>query len=237
MTTRQTLRPYVLAGALLANAAAVLLLLVLSFPVLAETNGLGDASALIEHDFVGARKCKSCHGKELMGDQNATWGQGLHRGAFETLASPHSASIAREQGLPGRAQEAPECLVCHVTAFGVPSERIWKPLAHEDGVQCESCHGPGRDFRKKKIMAKVKKAREKGLWDPANDHGICLRCHNQASPTFDPLRYALPDGSATNFDYDQAARQIAHPIPEHVKGHYIELRKKQKEEEERLRGQ
>jgi hypothetical protein len=82
-------------------------------------------------------------------------------------------------------------------------------------------------------MADIDKAREKGLWDPGSDHGICLRCHNDASPTVDPLRYTLSDGSTRAFDYEQAADRIAHPIPEHVKGHYIELRKKQKEEEER----
>jgi hypothetical protein len=199
----------------------------------AQERRLGDAAASIEHDFVGARKCKSCHGKELMGDQNSTWQRGPHAHAFETLASPQSQAIARERGLSAAPSDSAECLVCHVTAFGVPEQRIWKPLKRAEGVQCESCHGPGRDFRKKKIMADIDKAREKGLWDPGSDHGICLRCHNDASPTVDPLRYTLSDGSTRAFDYEQAADRIAHPIPEHVKGHYIELRKKQKEEEER----
>lgn len=194
---------------------------------------LGDAGAAISHDFIGARKCKSCHGKELMGDQNSTWLKGPHAHGFTTLTSSESQEIARAQGLAGEASEAPECLACHVTAFGVPPERIWKPLKASEGVQCESCHGPGRDYRKKKIMADLEEARSKGLWDPDSERGICLRCHNEASPTFDPQRYTLADGSSTGFDYEQAAARIAHPIPEHVKGHYIELRKKQKEEEER----
>ena len=202
-------------------------------PVSAQTQGLGDASASIEHDFIGARKCKSCHGKELMGDQNATWRAGLHAQAFKTLSNSQSLAIAQGRGLSGPPSDASECLVCHLTAFGIPEERIWKPLKREEGVQCESCHGPGRDFRKKKIMADIDKARANGLWDPGKDHGICLRCHNEASPTFDPHRYTLSDGSTSAFDYDQAAERIAHPIPEHVKGRYIELRKKQKEEEER----
>ncbi len=207
--------------------------LVFAHAVSAQTQGLGDASASIQHDFVGARKCKSCHGKELMGDQNATWGAGPHAQAFKTLSNEQSLSIAGELGLSGAPSDAPECLVCHLTAYGVPEERIWKPLKREEGVQCESCHGPGRDFRKKKIMADLDKARANGLWDPGNDHEICLRCHNDASPTFDPHRYTLSDGSTRAFDYDQAAERIDHPIPEHVKGRYLELRKKQKEEEER----
>ena len=217
------------------NFHAALGTLVLLLPAAAapgDVGVLGDASAPIAHDFIGARKCKSCHGKELMGDQNATWLSGPHAGAFDTLTSSASLEIARARGLEGQPSEAPECLACHITAFGVPPERIWKPLTAKEGVQCESCHGPGRDYRKKKIMADLEEAREKGLWDPDSERGICLRCHNEASPTFDPHRYTLADGSPAGFDYEQAAARIAHPIPEHVKGHYIELRKKQKEEEE-----
>ena len=194
---------------------------------------VGDAAAPIEHDFISARKCKSCHGKELMGDQYATWGKGLHRHAFDTLDSPESLALAKTLGLESPPSEAPECLACHITAFGVPADRIWKPLAPADGVQCESCHGPGRDYRKKKIMDDLDHARSKGLWNPDGEHGICQRCHNQASPTFDPRRYTLEDGSTAGFDYAQALERIAHPIPPDVKGHYIELRKKQKEEEKR----
>ena len=200
---------------------------------LAWADAVGDAAAVIEHDFVGARKCKSCHGKELMGDQNATWRKGLHRRAFDTLKSPESLAIAKARGLEVPPSQAPECLACHVTAFGVPEARIWKPLAAAAGVQCESCHGPGRDYRKKKVMDDLDRARAKGLWNPDGEHGICQRCHNEASPTFDPARYTLADGSTAGFDYLQAAQRISHPIPPDVKGHYIELRKKQKEEEER----
>ena len=80
-------------------------------------------------------------------------------------------------------------------------------------------------------MDDLDEARAKGLWDPDAESGICEHCHNEASPTFDPRRYTLPDGSTTGFDYDQALDKIAHPIPEHVKGRYLELRKKEKAEE------
>ncbi|MDE0886638.1 MAG: cytochrome c family protein [Myxococcota bacterium] len=197
--------------------------------------GLGDAGAEIEHKFIGARKCKKCHGKELMGDQNGIWQKGPHRSAVATLAKPASLVIARKAGVSAPPSEAPECLVCHATAYGVPTEMIWKPLNPEEGVQCESCHGPGRDYRKKKIMDDLDEARKKGLWDPSAESGICEHCHNESSPTFDPRRYTLPDGSTTGFDYDQALSRIAHPIPEHVKGHYLELREEQKAEEKKAK--
>ena len=101
-------------------------------------------------------------------------------------------------------------------------------LETADGVQCESCHGPGRDYRKKKIMSDVEKARAKGLWDAENDAAICTACHNEKSPTFDPERYTLPDGTTTGFDFEQAKARVPHEIPEHVKGRYVELEEEEK---------
>lgn len=197
----------------------------------ADRASVGDASAPLEHDYVGVGKCKSCHGKELMGDQVAVWRRGPHRPGLDVLKSESSRELALGLGLTQPAHEAPECLVCHLTAFEVPASRISRPLDPEDGVQCESCHGPGRSYRKKKIMSDPERAHAQGLWEPAKDHGICLRCHNRQSPTFDPKRFQLEDGGTTDFDYEQAAVQIAHPIPEDVKGKYLELEKKQKEAE------
>ena len=34
------------------------------------------------------------------------------------------------------------------------------------------------------------------------------------TPAWDPQRYTLADGSKVGFDYDQAVKAIAHPIPE-----------------------
>lgn len=187
------------------------------------------AAAFAEHDFVGVGKCKSCHKKELMGDQVASWRKGPHHRAYETLKNEASLAIATERGLSEPPHEAAECLVCHVTAYDVPPARIAHPVEWADGVQCESCHGPGRDYRKKKIMSDVDKARTKGLWD-SDDPAICTTCHNEKSPTFDPARYTLADGTTSGFDFAQAVERIAHPIPEDVKGRYLELAKKLKEE-------
>ena len=99
-----------------------------------------------EHDYVGVEKCRSCHEKELMGDQVAVWSEGPHRRAYETLLGAKSAFIANELGIEGPAHESAACLSCHVTAFGVSALRIANLLALNDGVQCESCHGPGREL-------------------------------------------------------------------------------------------
>ncbi len=188
-----------------------------------------------DHAWVGVDKCGRCHKKDLLGNQVAAWRRGPHARAFETLRSEASRQIAQELGISSPPEEAPECLTCHASAFEVPAERIAYPLELEDGVQCESCHGPGRDYRKKTIMADRQRAIRHGLLEPDRDPDICLRCHNEASPTFDPTRYRLPDGTTTGFDFEQARERIRHPIPKEVKGRYLEVEKKLREEK-RARG-
>lgn len=184
------------------------------------------------HQYVGALKCKTCHKKKLIGNQYAAWlERDPHAQAYRTLESEASKAIAVERGLDTPPAQADACLRCHVTAHGVAPTLLSKPLDPADGVQCESCHGPGRDYRKKKIMSKPQVARKKGLWDAEGDASICAHCHNAESPTFDPERYTLPDGTTAGFDFEQARQRIAHPIPEDVKGHYLELEKAAKAKE------
>lgn len=225
---------------MLSAAAWSVVLLLWAPPGAAQSPGssigqLGDASAPIEHEYVGVAKCKSCHKKELMGDQMAVWRKGPHQSSWLVLQTPESIEMGQAMGLAGPPSESAECLVCHVTAFGVPAERISRPLDPSDGVQCESCHGPGRRYRKKKIMSDPERARANGLWVISPESGICERCHNEQSPTFRKDRFVLEDGSTSPFDYELAVEAIAHPIPENVKGHYLELEAKRKKEEKARR--
>lgn len=181
-----------------------------------------------EHEYVGVAKCKTCHKKELIGNQVAAWTASFHKGAFETLKNEESAAIALARGIEGPAHEADACLGCHTTGYGLPADRFAYDLDPADGVQCEACHGPGRDYRKKKIMSDPELAREKGLWDAENDSAICIACHNADSPTFDPERYTLADGSYSGFDFALAKERIPHAIPENVKGRFIELEEEEK---------
>lgn len=218
------------------HRAAVLLALLGTVMVAATSSvqseslqAVGDAAAPIEYDYVGVGKCKSCHAKELMGDQLAAWRLGPHQSGLAVLETEAALRVAEERGLTAPPKETPECLSCHVTGYGIAAERFAYPVDPADGVQCESCHGPGRSYRKKKIMSDLERAQAKGLWNPSEDHAICLRCHNSQSPTYDPGRFTLADGRTTDFDYSQAVAQVVHPIPEDVKGHYLELDKERKD--------
>jgi hypothetical protein len=164
-----------------------------------------------EHEFVGARKCKTCHGKDAIGNQYDAWLKGRHAKAFETLGGEKAAKWAAEAGVDDP-QTDEKCLKCHVTAYGVPAERISRRFDSTAGVQCEACHGAGRDYRKKKIMIDREKAEARGLVPQSEK--ICVRCHNDESPAWDPERYTLADGTRVGFDYEQAVEAIAHPVPE-----------------------
>ncbi len=186
-----------------------------------------------KHAYVGVAKCKRCHGKELYGDQVSAWRQGPHAKAYESLASEKSIQSARQRGILGSPQEVDECLKCHVTGHGEDSRLFKYDLDPVDGVQCESCHGAGADYRKRSIMSDRDKSAPKGLVPEPEEE--CLTCHNDESPFWDPKRYALADGSTAGFDYPQAMQKVQHPIPEERRGKVAEIERELKEQGKKAR--
>jgi len=196
-----------------------------------------DAGAQPTHDWIGVDRCGRCHRKELYGDQVAAWRQDVHARALETLRSERSLAIAKQKGLAVPPDQAPECLACHVTAHGVAPERIAYELDPADGVQCESCHGPGADYRKKKIMSDRDEAVAHGLWKADEDPAVCTACHNEKSPTWDPKRFRRPDGSSAAFDFDLAKARFPHAIPEQVRGKIVEIEEQRRRERKAAEGE
>ncbi|MBW2232465.1 MAG: cytochrome C554 [Deltaproteobacteria bacterium] len=181
---------------------------------------VGTDATADEYKYVGAKNCGKCHKKELMGNQLAEWKKAPHSKAYETLKSDKALEIAKERNLSASPHESDDCLKCHVTAYGAPESAFSKkPLKITDSIQCESCHGPGSGYRKKKTMSDRDKSIAAGMWEPGKDDKICAKCHNDESPTWDP---------AEGFDYEKGKEEIAHSIPEDVKGHYLELEKEQR---------
>jgi cytochrome c peroxidase len=191
--------------------------IVIGFAVVFSLTLGGIASADSAFKYVGAGKCKTCHKKELIGNQYGAWEKAGHSKAFETLKGEKAIAIAKEKGIAGAPSEADECLKCHATAAGLgPNDFDKKPLSNSDGVQCESCHGPGSAYKKKKTMADHDASLAAGMLVP--DEKTCAKCHNDTSPTF------------AGFDYAEAKKKIDHSIPEDVKGKYIEVEKQRKAE-------
>ena len=107
--------------------------------------------------YVGAAACGACHPAQLR-----QWAASKHARAF--------AALERK-----RQELNPECVRCHVTAYG--DNVGYRSGATKDpdlrNVQCEACHGFGREHRGKgKIRGSVSEV-------------ICRRCHStENSPTF-----------------------------------------------------
>lgn len=134
--------------------------------------------------YIGATKCKMCHNKPNKGSQYDVWAKGPHANALETLK--------------GDEKNDPKCLKCHSTAARVDKSLI-ASLGDDEGVSCESCHGPGSVYKNAGIMRNQKLALSKGMILPTEE--VCVQCHNEESPTF------------KGFNYDEFVAKIAHDDP------------------------
>jgi hypothetical protein len=157
------------------------------------------ALALVCSVAIGAEKCKMCHNSDAKGAQYKQWAASKHSQAYATLASEEAKTIAAGKKIADP-QKSDECLQCHVTAHGVAAAKLTQKYAVEQGVGCESCHGPGGDYWKLSIMKDQAKAVAAGLVIPKMD--VCATCHNDKSPTF------------KGFDAKAMWAKIAHPNPQ-----------------------
>ncbi|MFC2084579.1 multiheme c-type cytochrome, partial [Bacteroidota bacterium] len=155
--------------------------------------------------FVGTKTCAMCHKKEKDGEQLKIWGESKHANAFKTLQTVEADKIAKEKGVGDKAAESEACLKCHVSGYNVDSTLIGKKFKIEDGVQCETCHGPGEKYKSKKTMQNHTKAVANGMTDFSKKKDIevfCKTCHNVESPTF------------TEFNFKERWGKIKHYRPE-----------------------
>jgi hypothetical protein len=151
------------------------------------------------HAYIGAEKCKMCHNSAAKGAQFTMWSESKHAQAYAVLGSEEAKKIAAAKGIADP-QHAAECLQCHVTGHGAPAAMLKDKYKIEEGVSCESCHGPGGDYWTMAVMKDRAKAVEAGMVVPTE--ATCKTCHNEESPTF------------KGFDFAAMAAKIAHPNPQ-----------------------
>ena len=118
--------------------------------------------AFPEGETVGSATCKSCHRSE-------------HR---QLKREPHSKAMRR---LVGADAENTACVRCHATptASGPPSEDL-ADYRTDEGVGCESCHGPGSEHSESPDTDNII-----GLGESCPEcviEAICTSCH---TPTWD----------------------------------------------------
>ena len=117
----------------------------------------------------GSAACQSCHKT-----QHKWWERDPHSRAMTTL---QGANVAGAAVAPA---EAPACVACHATqqSYGMAASRAaLTDFRTDEGVGCESCHGPGvahsQAPRKDNIV---------GLGDSCPEcviEAVCTSCHTQ----------------------------------------------------------
>jgi len=173
-----------------------------------------------EAEYVGVKECGKCHKKEKEGNQLGIWEESKHSKAFENLGTPKAKERAQKIGVSGNPQESEACLVCHVAGYGAPESQIGKKFAMEDGVQCESCHGPGGEYKSKKVMKQIADERgddKKGKSATAAKVGLiipdektCKQCH---VPEIQRNGKTFKNPSFEEFDFKKRWEKIKHPVP------------------------
>ena len=98
--------------------------------------------------YIGVEKCKMCHK-----GAHASWLETAHAKAFDLL-KPEEKTKA-------------ECLKCHAAGGNVEFP----------GVQCESCHGPGSEYKGLQVMKDKQASLKAGLIEPTE--AVCLGCHEK----------------------------------------------------------
>ena len=155
-------------------------------------------AAQAEHEFVGVTKCSMCHKKPEKGEQFKIWQESKHAKAFETLKTPEAKEQAAKLGIADPSTSG-KCLKCHSTAYGFTEAKVTDVIPVEEGISCESCHSPGKDYMKKSIMENKEEAIANGLVIP--DEQVCRKCHNPEAPTF------------KDFNFKERWEKIKHPVP------------------------
>ena len=158
---------------------------------------LGNLVTAQTYKYIGADKCKICHNKPATGEQYNKWLKDPHSKALKTLSNQASLDYAKKNGIANPAKDA-KCLKCHST-YEKAGANLRAGILAEEGVSCESCHGPGSAYKSPTLMKNKAQALANGLVLPTKE--LCIKCHNKENPFF------------KEFDFETFVAKIAHPNP------------------------
>lgn len=165
--------------------------------------GLFAGTIAAQNKYIGVKKCGMCHKKDKTGNQLKVWKGSAHSKAFNTLKTAEADKISMEKDKK-KAVENENCLKCHAPEYNVDKALLGKSFKLEQGVQCETCHGPGSAYKSTKVMKDHAKAVAKGMTDFKDEATIkakCETCHNPESPTF------------KEFKFEEEWAKIKHNVP------------------------
>jgi hypothetical protein len=139
--------------------------------------------------YVGVSKCVTCHKTDAQGKQFDIWQNSKHSQAWKTLQTEAADKIAKDKGFTTKAAETPQCIKCHVLGKDIVPDELAESFVKEDGVQCESCHGPGSEYKAMSVMKDKQKAIDNGLNVPSDKDKFCTNCHNPESPSYKEFKF------------------------------------------------
>ena len=118
-----------------------------------------DQEADSQNGYVSATACRICHEHEYL-----QWSMTRHAFAFQTL-------LKKERYFDSG------CVSCHTTGFGYETGfQVDNQDSTLKGVQCETCHGPGKQHVGMPISTNIRSG---------SDTTLCLECHDtEHSPGF-----------------------------------------------------
>ena len=151
----------------------------------------GQTSPVGKYNGPGGCASSSCHGSiqprqitHVAQNEYSIWaGQDKHARAYQVLSNDVSLRIGRILNLKSSPEQNEKCLACH--ALSVSAEQRAQTFDLNDGVSCESCHGPaagwlgphtvkGWENQSSEQKAKLGMI---DLRDVAVRSHTCLRCH------------------------------------------------------------
>lgn len=153
--------------------------------------------------YVGAEGCK-CHKSEI-----SDWERSKHSKALDLLRPGKKKSSKKKANLdPEKDYTTDEkCIRCHVT--GYKKEGGFKDVESTPdmaGVGCESCHGPGSDYRvlhkEKPLQFTREAAIAQGATYGSVDAAVCKECHVHKDNPFKPEM-----GEKYRFDHNKALKE------------------------------
>lgn len=153
------------------------------------------------NSFIGVDACGTCHKTEKQGKQLDIWKNSKHSQAFKTLQTEKADKIAKEKGFETPAAKTEACLKCHASGYNVEKALLGEKFKVEDGVQCETCHGAGSNYKSLKVMKSKEESIKNGLIVHEKLEDFCVSCHNSESPTF------------VGFKLEEMWDKIKHPVP------------------------
>lgn len=131
-----------------------------------------------EVHYVGSENCRACHSGGGNGGAFIAWLSSPHAAAYWRLATDwaHFLASRREEYRDVTSPiDEPRCLACHTIGGHDGDAPRSASLRIEQGVGCESCHGPGSVYRSPEIMRDRARFLANGGRIPGE--AVCTACH------------------------------------------------------------